>query len=122
LTTDDFLKQANQLYGAAIADLNDEDYVINEKQQFAFLEALCFFVKTAYSCGGEIEVSPITPKQGNGGITATYQVFDVTGEDIPRMCNALKHTSAITIDGMTDGKICISVTVPNVYCRKQSNI
>ena len=30
MTTDDFLKQANKLYEAAIADLNDEDYVIDE--------------------------------------------------------------------------------------------
>ena len=118
MTTDDFLKQANKLYEAAIADLNDKDFVIDETQQFAFLEALCFFVKTASSCGGEIEIEPITPKQGNGGITATYRVFDVTGEDIPRMCEALKHTSAITIDGLTDGRICISVTIPQVYRRK----
>lgn len=118
MTADSFLQRANELYEAAIADLDDNDFVIDETQQYAFIEALCFFVKTASSCGGEIEVAPITPKQGNGGITATYRVFDVAGEDIPRMCEALKHTSAITIDGLTDGRVCVSVTIPRVYRRK----
>lgn len=114
MTNAEYAKRLGSLYDKILQLREDDNYVINQPQMDKLIEVLDFFLDTAKKCSGEVEPVKLTPRTEHGGVTATFIVFDIVGDDIQRYCNVMRHTSAITIDGTEDG-ICISVTVPNVF-------
>lgn len=117
MTDVEYIKRITQLYGAVLSLRKDDDYVVNQPQMDKFVEVLDFFMNEARENHGKIEPVNLSPKEEHGGVTATFIVFDIYGEDIQKFCKVMSYTSAITIDGTEDG-ICISVTVPEVFVQK----
>lgn len=114
LTNEQYVERLGRLYEKVLSLRNDDDYAINQPQMDKLIEVLNFFLDAAQKCDGKVEPVKLTPRAEHGGVTATFVVFDIYGDDIQRYCDVMRHTSAITIDATEDG-ICISVTVPEVF-------
>ena len=114
MTNEEYVKRITQLYNKVLSMKKDGDYAVNQPQMDKLVEVLNFFLDTAKKSNGNVEPVKLTPKEEHGGVTATFIVFDIYGDDIQKYCDVMRHTSAITIDGTEDG-ICISVTVPEVF-------
>lgn len=114
MTNEEYVKRLGQLYDKVLSLRDDDDFVINQPQMDKLIEVLNFFLDTAEKSNGKVEPVKLVPRAEHGGVTATFVVFDIYGEDIQKYCDVMRHTSAITIDGTEDG-ICISVTVPEVF-------
>ena len=74
-----------------------------------------FFLNMSKESNGKVDPIKLTPKEENGGVTATFVVFDVYGDNIKKFCDAVQHCSSMTIDATANSEVCISVTVPNVF-------
>lgn len=114
MTNEEYVKRLGQLYDKILSLRDDDDYAINQPQMDKLIEVLNFFLDAAQKCDGKVEPVKLTPKTEHGGVTATFVVFDIYGEDVQRYCDVMRYTSAITIDSTEEG-ICISVTVPEVF-------
>ena len=114
LNNKEYVKRLGQLYEKVLSLRDDDNYVINQPQMDKLIEVLNFFLDAAQKCNGKVEPVKLTPRAEHGGVTATFIVFDIYGDDIKQYCKVMSYTSAITIDGTEDG-ICISVTVPEVF-------
>lgn len=71
-------------------------------------------MNAARKSNGNVEPIGLSPKEEHDGVTATFVVFDIYGDDVQQYCKVMSYASAITIDGTEDG-ICISVTIPEVF-------
>ncbi len=100
--------------------LNDEDYRINPEQWTKMLDAVSFFNDYVKEKEGKLEPCRLQPKMQHGGITAYSRCFDVTASDVQQFAKAISCASAITIDTMLSGEVCISLTIPNVFVRKDA--
>lgn len=114
MTNEEYVKHIGELYSKVLSLRKDDDYVVNQPQMDKFVEVLEFFMDAARKSNGNIEPISLSPKEEHGGVTATFLVFDIYGEDIQKYCKVMNYASAITIDGTEDG-ICISVTIPEVF-------
>lgn len=114
MTDKEYVERLGQLYDKILSLREDDDYAINQPQMDKLIEVLNFFLDAAQKSAGTVEPVKLTPKAEHGGVTATFVVFDIYGDDIQRYCDVMRHTSAITIDA-TDNGVCISVTVPEVF-------
>lgn len=114
LTNEEYVKRLGQLYEKVLSLRDDDNYVINQPQMDKLIEVLNFFLDAAQKCNGKVEPVKLTPRAEHGGVTATFLVFDIYGEDIQKYCKVMSYTSAITIDA-TEYGICMSVTVPEVF-------
>lgn len=114
LNNEEYVKRLGQLYEKVLSLRDDDNYVINQPQMDKLIEVLNFFLDAAQKCNGKVEPVKLTPRAEHGGVTATFLVFDIYGEDIQKYCKVMSYTSAITIDA-TDEGICMSVTVPEVF-------
>lgn len=116
-TNEEYVKRLGQLYNKVLSLRDDDDFVVNQPQMDKLIEVLNFFLDATQTCTGKVEPVRLTPKAEHGGVTATFLVFDIYGDDIQKYCNVMSYVSALTIDGTEDG-ICISVTVPEVFVPK----
>lgn len=114
MTNEEYVKRLGKLYDKILSLRNDDDYAINQSQMDKLIEVLNFFLDATQKCTGKVEPVNLSPRAEHGGVTATFIVFDIYGEDVQRYCDVMRHTSAITIDSTSEG-ICISVTVPEVF-------
>lgn len=119
ISDEEYVRRFGELYNTVMSLRRDEDYRINEEQMRKFFEVCEFFGKSAES-DDEAYINPIklTPREEHGGLTATFLVFDMWGECLEEFKKIVQHLSALTIDATTDYKVCISVTVPNVFVPK----
>ena len=115
MTSEEYVRRLGVLYERIMSLRNDDDYVINQPQMDKLIEVLDFFLDSAKKNNGEVEPVALVPREEHGGVTATFIVFDVYGEDIKKFCKVIGYVSALGIDSMLDGRVCISVTVPNVF-------
>ena len=115
-----FIKKFGQIYEQVMALRSNNDYVVNPGQMDKFLDLVSFFIRKADAYDEDfVEVEKTEPKQEFGGVTATFVVFDLNGEeDVQDFCKVLKCCSAVGIDSTSDGMVCISCTVPNVFSQK----
>ncbi len=118
MTNEEYVRRLGKLYEKVLSLRENDDYVINQPQMDKLVEVVDFFLDTARECNGEVEPVKLIPKEEHGDVTATFIVFDIYGDAIQRFCDVIKHTSAITIDVAENDKVCISVTVPNVFVPK----
>lgn len=116
MTDTEFVKRFGKQYLSVLQDAEKLHYKLNEEQFIKLFNLVEFFkdyVKSEKS--GKIDSIDLDPKEIHGGLTATFVLFDISGNQIKEFCEVLKDTSAITLDATTDGKVCISITVPNVF-------
>lgn len=114
MTNEEYVKRLGQLYDKVLSLRDDDDYIINQPRMDKLIEVLNFFLDVAEKCNGKVAPAKLIPRAEHGGVTATFIVFDIYGEDVQKFCKAMSHVSAITIDTTEEG-VCISVTVPNVF-------
>ena len=118
MSDEEFCRMFGEEWEAILKDRNDEDYVINRPQWMKMLRVLKYFSDLADSCNGELVPTHVQPCLEHGGVTVYFTVLDLQGNDIIGFCHALALTNAVTIDSTTDGRVCISVSIPNVYIHK----
>lgn len=118
MTDEAYVAHIGRLYQHILALRKDSDYVINQPQMDRLVELLDYFIKKAKVLDGEVERVDLKPAQVNGDVVAQFPVFDSHGDDVPKFCKVLSYCSAIGIDAMVDGTICIACTVPNVFVPK----
>lgn len=106
------------MYELVLSMRKDEDYAVNQPQMEKLVALVDFFTEVAAQSTGFVEPEISSPKELHGGVTATFIVFDVTGENVARFCDVLRHCSAVSIDATDDG-VCISCTVPNVFIKRK---
>lgn len=115
---EEFVRLLGTLYYYDLSQRKDEDYVVNKPQMDKLSEIMEFFHKISPVCDGKIEPIKLSPREMHGGVSATFLVFNVYGEQIEEFCRLMSYTSAISIEEHKDG-VYISVTVPNVFIKKQ---
>lgn len=120
LDNESYVKRLGEIYHKVMDLRTDDNYVVNQPQMEKLTDVLNFFLDMSNKCNGEVEPVALIPKEEHGGVTAKFVVFDIFGDDIQRFCEVIKHTSALTIDSELDNKICISVTVPEVFVPKNT--
>lgn len=115
-----FIRKFGQIYEQVLNLRQNDDYVVNPGQMDKFLDLVSFFMQKANKYDEDfVEVEKTEPKQEFGGVTATFVVFDLTGNDeVQNFCKVLKCCSAVSVDSTTDNMVCISCTVPNVFVPK----
>lgn len=118
LTNEEYVRRLGVLYNKILSLRKDDDYVVNQEQMDKLVEVLDFFIKASKKSNGKVEYTKLTPREQHGGVTATFIVFDVYGDDVQEFSKVIGYTSAVSIDATTDGEVCISVTIPNVFVHK----
>ena len=114
----DYAKYVWELYEEAMASRNDADYEPNPEQMKKLIEGFTFFMEMAVSCHGTVEPLSLVPKKESCGITAYFRVFNLIGDDLKRFCEIVQGFSAMSIDSLVDGTVCLSFTVPKVFRKK----
>ena len=115
---EEYVRRIGILYNQIMNLRKDDDYVVCRQQLDKFVEVLNFFIDMAEKSNGEVEPIELTPKEEVGGITATFLVFDLYGDDVQRFSKVISNCSAVTIDATADSRVCISVTVSQVFVHK----
>lgn len=113
---EEYVRRLGIMYNNILSLRKDSDYVVNQPQMDKLVKVLDFFMDVAKELDGHVDPVKLTPREEHGGVTATFLVFDIIGENIPRFCEVMGYTSAISIDSIEEG-ICISCTVPDVFVK-----
>lgn len=115
----DFIENVYGIYEALMQQRDNADYVVNWPQAQKFYRVWKFFQEEADNTNGSyLDPLYLQPKEEHGGLTATFLVFDISGERIKTFSEIIGYTSAVSMDATDDGRVCISVTVPNVFVPK----
>lgn len=115
MTNEEYVKRLGILYNKVLSLRKDTDYIINQPQMEKLIAVLEFFLDTAKELDGTVEPVKLKPKKEHGGVTATFLVFDLYDQKVLRFCEVMKACSAITIDTTSNGEVCISCTIPEVF-------
>lgn len=118
MTNEEYVRRLGALYNKVLSLRNDEDYVVNTPQMDKLCEAISFFADAAEVLNGDLEPVTLTPREQYGDVTATFIVFDLSGEDCQRFAKVVASASALDIDSLEDGRISISITIPQVFIHK----
>ncbi len=119
MSNEEYVKRLGILYDKVLSLRKDEDYVVNQPQMDKLVEVLDFFLDAAERLDGSVEPVALQPREEHGGVTATFLVFDLAGEQVTRFCDVMRNCSAIGIDTTVNGEVCISCTVPQVFVHKR---
>ena len=119
LNDEGYARAFGRAYSLLMSLQKDEDFEVDEKQARRFGEIVEFFSKTANKLGGTVVPVRLVPHTQRGDLEAFFEVFSLNGQDkVEEFCRVIKHASAFGIEPTADGKVCISLTVPNVFRRK----
>ena len=113
------LSKAYQIYEELMRERKNEDYVINNIQMQKMIDAYNFFTKIAKEHHGIMEPFRIVPKEEHGYVTGHFPLFYLDRNDIKLFTEVTDYMSAISIDATTDGIVCISFTIPNIFVRRE---
>lgn len=117
MTDSEFVTKLSKLYQVVLSLRKDEDFEVNQDQMDKLVQLYRFFLDRADELDGKVEQLRLVPKEEHSGVTATFLVFDIVGENIQKFCDVMRYCSAISIDTCKDG-VCISCTVPNVFVKR----
>lgn len=120
LSDEQIVKNLGKLYNIVLSLRKDDDYEINQEQMDKLCALYRFFLDSADKLDGKAELCKLVPKEEHGGVTATFLVFDVYGDNVKKFAEVISHCSAIGIDSLADGQICIGCTIPNVFVKKSN--
>ena len=115
----DYEKIIWQLYEEEKASRNNEDYEPNYDQMQKFVDTYAFFVDYAKKYGGRVDKVDIVPKKEVCGVTAYFTLFSPFDDELERFKKVIQDISAISIDSLTNGDICISVNIPGCFKKKK---
>ena len=120
MTDEEYIRRIGQLYNHILSLRKDADYVVNQPQMDKLVELLDYFIAKANALDGEVQKVNLKPAEIHGGVTAHFLVFDTHGDDVQKFCKVLSYCSAIGIDALESGDVCIDCTIPNVFIPKKS--
>ena len=120
LTDEEEVTALAEFYSQVMSQRNDEDYIVNPLQMDKLLKAAVFFDKEAKAGGGKLYPIMLSPKEEHGYLSAEFTVFHLSGEKTDEFLNILVNVSAFTVDTNLDNNVCISVTIPDVFVRKEA--
>ena len=101
---------------------SNSDFEINDTQFKKFKEVLNFFTTLAQeNKNTKVDVF-LEPKQKVGGLTCTTNLLDFYGKQMEEFNELLSYCCAVTIDALLDGRVCISVNVPDVFVEKKTRM
>lgn len=116
MTDEEYVRRFGILYEQILSLRKDSDYAINQPQmdKLAKVLELCMDAKVFYDADKpEID---LRPREEHGGVTVNFILMSLNGEaQVQRFCEVMTGCSAIGIDALTNGKVCLSCTVPNVF-------
>lgn len=115
MTDLEYVRRLGIIYQEVLKLRKDSDYRVNQPQMDKFVKVLDFFMDEASAQGGTVEPVKLVPKEGCGDLTAMFLVFNLYGDKVLRFCDVMRNCSAIGIDTLADGRLCIACTVPDVY-------
>lgn len=118
MSNKDYAEYIWELYKREMNSRNNDDYEADPTQMQKLIDAYGFFMEIAGTCNGKVELSKLVPREINGGITAYFTVFYLNGESVRQFCKILQGFSALSIDSLEDGTVCLSFTVPRVFRHK----
>ena len=101
-----------------LQETSDEDFTLNPPQALAFSTLVCRLKALAQKTDGTVEPIHLVPRLGYGDVTAYLPLLALQGEEVHKLCCALRCATAVTVDALIDGNICISITVPDVFIEK----
>lgn len=93
----------------------DEDYDAMLPQAAKFLSAYYFIKKYVDERGGTIDPIRLSRKEEVGGFSAYFYLLDLYGDDLKQFCSLFSEASAITMEALTDGRVCFSCVFPGVF-------
>ncbi len=117
---DELFEEGLRLWEEELAGRNDDDYVFNREQGMRLLDAYEFFLEMAEKYNGSVKPLELKPWEEIAYISAVFRVFDLTGMEIIRFCQVILYASAFGIYSLTDGRVCIELTFPDVFVRKEA--
>ena len=98
------------------AKLNGTKFCFNETQFEKVKNLAEYLQKLVDEFGGEIQPIEFNPYEIHMSISATLNLFSINGvEEVKKLVNALDGVSAFGIDALTDGRVCVDATIPNVF-------
>ena len=115
----DYEKMIWQLYQEEMASRDNADYEPDYDQMQKLVDAYAFFVEYAKKHGGRVEKVEIIPKREVCGVTAYFTLFAPFDEDLERFKKVMQDMSAITIDSLTNGDVCIDINIPGCFKKKK---
>lgn len=118
LTDEEYVARIGSMYDKILSLREDSDYVVNQPQMDKLVELLDYFIMKAKALDGVVQPVNLKPAETFGGVTAHFLVFDTHGEDVQKFCKVLSYCSAIGIDSLENGDVCIDCTVPNIFVPK----
>lgn len=118
MSNKDYAKYVWELYESEMCSRSNADYEADPEQMQKLIDAYGFFMEIAASCNGTVNPLKLVPKEVNGGITAYFTVFHLYGDNLKRFYDVMQCFSAMSIDSLADGTVCLSFTVPNVFRHK----
>lgn len=118
LTDEEYVRRLGMMYDKILSLRKDSDYVVNQPQMDRLVELLDYFLTKAKVLDGEVQKVNLKPAEIHGGVTAHFLVFDTHGEDVQKFCKVLSYCSAIGIDALESGDVCIDCTIPDVFIPK----
>ena len=117
MTNEEYVRRLGILYQKVLDLRTDDDYVVNQPQMDRLMSIMEFFLDAAERLDGEVQPVKLIPREEHGGVTASFLVFDIYGDDVQKFCDVMRFASTIGIDATEDG-VCIECTVPNVFVHK----
>ena len=120
LTENEYVRRMATLHAYVMSLRKDSDYVINQPQMDKLVELVDFFLKLMKKVSGELQPLSLVPSAEHGGVTAHFWYFSVSGDEIQDFASVIRHCSALSIDCLDTGEVCISCTIPNVFIPKKS--
>lgn len=89
---------------------------INEEQYQKFYNVTKFFENYIQKFEqGKIVDFRMKPNEISCGLTAEFVLLDIWGDNLKEFIKALEGCSAISFEATLDGKVCVSLTVPDVF-------
>lgn len=93
------------------------DYQIDQTGMYVQLQTMYFLEKQ----GGVIEPVQLISWLEHGGATAYFDHFAVRRVDLIRAMAVIDRITALSIDCMTDNRICISMNIRNVFRKENAS-
>ncbi len=117
---DALFAECMRIWEEELAGRNDDDYIFNREQGMRLLDAYEFFLEMAEEHNGSVKPLELRPREEVAYISAVFRVFDLSGMEIIRFCQLILYASAFGIDSLSDGRVCIELTFPDVFVRKEA--
>lgn len=118
MTNEEYVRLLGKFMQMKLDSRSNDDYVVNPQQMDKFLDAVSFFKEIMDDLGGEFEEVTAVPKAESGGITAIFNLFDTPFNKIERFRDIIGFSTDFTAFARTDGKVCISLSIPHVFVHK----